>query len=134
MPARLLAGDLDAIVGKALRKRPADRYVSVADLAADLTRHREGLPVLTEVRVHYHLRIPPGTREAVDRALARHQDKCPTAATLQGAVRVSWTAAIETCGTVETAPALVATTSAVIVAAVTATIRVMARQPRTNMM
>ncbi len=55
---------------------------------------REGLPVLAAVRVHYRLRIPPGTREAVDRALARHQEKCPTAASLKGAVEVSWTAEI----------------------------------------
>lgn len=56
---------------------------------------RAGLPVLAEVRVHYALRIPPGTRETVERALAKHQDKCPTAATFQGAVAVSWTAEIE---------------------------------------
>ena len=56
---------------------------------------RNGLPVLTEVRVQYHLRIPAGTRETVDRALARHQEKCPTAASLEGAVKVSWTAEIE---------------------------------------
>jgi uncharacterized OsmC-like protein len=55
---------------------------------------REGLPVLTAVRVHYRLRIPAGARETVDRALARHLEKCPTAATLKGAVEVSWTADI----------------------------------------
>jgi len=55
---------------------------------------REGLPVLTEVRLRYRLRIPAGTREVVDRALARHQDRCPTAASLRGAVTVSWTAEI----------------------------------------
>ena len=55
----------------------------------------EGLPVLREVRVRYRLRIPAATRERVDRALAKHQEKCPTAATLRGAVRVSWTAEIE---------------------------------------
>ena len=55
---------------------------------------REGLPVLTAIAVHYRLRIPPGTREVVDRALARHQEKCPTAATLKGAVALSWTAEI----------------------------------------
>ena len=43
---------------------------------------REGLPVLTTVRLHYRLRIPAGTREVVDRALAKHQEKCPTAASL----------------------------------------------------
>lgn len=53
---------------------------------------RDGLPVLTEVHVHYRLRIPAGTREVVDRALARHLDRCPTAATLKGAVSVTWSA------------------------------------------
>ena len=56
---------------------------------------RDGLPVLSEIRIHYALRIPAGTRESVDRALARHQEKCPTAATLKGAVALSWTAEIE---------------------------------------
>ena len=59
---------------------------------------RDGLPVLTEVRVHYRLRIPAGSRESVERALAKHQDRCPTAATLAGAVAVSWTAEIEETG------------------------------------
>jgi len=55
---------------------------------------RDGLPVLTAVRLHYRIRIPAGTREVVDRALARHQEKCPTAASLKGAVQVSWTAEV----------------------------------------
>ena len=33
-------------------------------------------------------------QEAVDRALARHLEKCPTAASLKGAVEVTWTADI----------------------------------------
>ncbi len=53
---------------------------------------RDGLPVLASVHLHYRLRIPAGTREVVDRALAKHQEKCPTAATLKGAVELSWTA------------------------------------------
>ncbi len=55
---------------------------------------RDGLPVLTEIRVAYRLRIPAAARESVDRALAKHQEKCPTAASLKGAVAVSWTAEI----------------------------------------
>lgn len=42
---RLLKGDLDNIVARALRKEPARRYPSVAELAEDLRRHGEGLPV-----------------------------------------------------------------------------------------
>jgi serine/threonine protein kinase/tetratricopeptide (TPR) repeat protein len=47
-PARLrwrLAGDLDAIVLKALEKDPRDRYASVEQLTADLDRHLQGRPV-----------------------------------------------------------------------------------------
>jgi Tol biopolymer transport system component/serine/threonine protein kinase len=42
---RRLAGDLDTIVLKALRKEPARRYPSVDALLDDLQRHRSGLPV-----------------------------------------------------------------------------------------
>lgn len=55
----------------------------------------ERLPVLTEIRIRYRLRIPAGAREKVDRALAGHQSKCPTAASLRGAVEISWEAEIE---------------------------------------
>ncbi len=42
---RSLRGDLDAIVAKALRKEPAERYQSAADLASDIARHLASLPV-----------------------------------------------------------------------------------------
>lgn len=67
------------------------------EIGADVVGENEmraGLPVLTRVNVHYTLRIPHGTRETVERLLAKHQDKCPTAASLRGAVEVSWTADI----------------------------------------
>ncbi len=40
-----LRGDLDAIVLKALRARPEDRYPSAEALATDVRRHLEGLPI-----------------------------------------------------------------------------------------
>ena len=43
--ARQLSGDLDAIVLKALARTPADRYATLAALADDLDRQRDGLPV-----------------------------------------------------------------------------------------
>ncbi len=45
VPPAQLAGDLDSIVLKALRKEPERRYGSVADLRDDLERHRAGFPV-----------------------------------------------------------------------------------------
>lgn len=54
----------------------------------------EGIVRLTAIHVAYRLRIPTGTRAAVDRALARHQEKCPTAVSLAGAITIDWTADI----------------------------------------
>jgi organic hydroperoxide reductase OsmC/OhrA len=53
------------------------------------------IPTLTGIRVHYELRLPvDAPRDKVDRALATHVEKCPTAVSLKGAVEVSWTADI----------------------------------------
>ncbi|MFW6079284.1 MAG: OsmC family protein [Gemmatimonadota bacterium] len=62
--------------------------------AEGINELRDRVPVLTRVHVHYTLRIPPGTRPIVDRALERHVEKCPTAQSLKGAVEVDWTAEI----------------------------------------
>lgn len=43
---RILSGDLDAIVMMALRKDPARRYQTVEQLAHDIRRHLESLPVI----------------------------------------------------------------------------------------
>jgi serine/threonine protein kinase/tetratricopeptide (TPR) repeat protein len=48
---RELSGDLDRIVLKALRKRPADRYSSASELADDITNFLEGRPVNAEFYV-----------------------------------------------------------------------------------
>jgi organic hydroperoxide reductase OsmC/OhrA len=65
------------------------------DLTADVAgvnEMRDRIPVLTEIVVRYQLRIPAGTREKVDRALATHQEKCPTATSLAAAVAIRWEA------------------------------------------
>ena len=49
--------------------------------------------VLTKIHAHYMIRLPEGApREKVDRALATHVAKCPTARSLEGAVEVTWSA------------------------------------------
>lgn len=45
VPARALRGDLDAIVGRALRKDPAARYADARALADDIRRHLDHQPV-----------------------------------------------------------------------------------------
>lgn len=72
--------------------------LSGSDILADAVGEmevRDGLPILTTIMVRYTLRIPAGTRDAVERALSRHMEKCPTAATLRGAVEVRFTADIQ---------------------------------------
>lgn len=47
--------------------------------------------ILTRIDVHYSIRLPEGAdREKVDRALASHVDKCPTAQSLKNSVEVDW--------------------------------------------
>lgn len=42
---RALRGDLDAIVARAMKKAPEERYASVGDFAADLRRYLAGAPI-----------------------------------------------------------------------------------------
>ena len=61
---RQLRGDLDAIVLKALRKDPRDRYGSVDQLAEDIRRHLTGRPVAARRNT---------TRYVVNKFLQRHK-------------------------------------------------------------
>ncbi|MEM6783977.1 MAG: serine/threonine-protein kinase [Bacteroidota bacterium] len=71
--ARRLRGDLDTIVLKALRKEPERRYRSAAELADDLRRHADGLPVTAR---------PDTTGYRLRKFAARHQAGVAAAAAL----------------------------------------------------
>lgn len=51
---RALHGDLDAILLKALRKSPAERYATAEAFAADIERHLEGEPVHAQRRTRLY--------------------------------------------------------------------------------
>jgi organic hydroperoxide reductase OsmC/OhrA len=75
------------------------RQVSLApeDISAQVEGINEvidKIPMLTEIRITYRLRIPAEARETVDRALETHQTKCPTAQSLRDSVNISWEAEI----------------------------------------
>jgi serine/threonine protein kinase len=62
--SKALRGDLDAIVLKALRKDPRDRYGSVDQMAEDIRRHLNGQPVLARKNT---------TPYVIRKFLARHK-------------------------------------------------------------
>jgi serine/threonine protein kinase len=68
---RQLAGDLDYIVLKALEKDPSRRYASVGELARDIRRFLESLPVLARGRTTAYL---------VSRLVRRHRVAVATGA------------------------------------------------------
>jgi uncharacterized OsmC-like protein len=80
-----------ALEVRGIKLRPAD----IAADAEGVNELVDGIVRLTEIRIAYRLRIPAGTREVVERALARHQEKCPTAMSLAAAVRIGWRVEIE---------------------------------------
>jgi eukaryotic-like serine/threonine-protein kinase len=71
--ARQLRGDLDWITLRAVEKDRTRRYGSVSDLAADLRRHLNNLPVLAS---------PPGTVYRMSKFVRRHRIGVGVAATL----------------------------------------------------
>src|SRR6266446_5542818 len=62
--AKELAGDLDHIVAKAIRKDPSERYVSVEHFAADIERYLGGFPVQAR---------RPSVRYTVGKYVRRHK-------------------------------------------------------------
>lgn len=49
---------------------------------------------ISRLRVHYALRVPSGTREAAERAVATHEQKCPAAMSVRGCIPIAITADI----------------------------------------
>jgi uncharacterized OsmC-like protein len=47
---------------------------------------------ITRIRLRYHVRIPSGKREAVERALEAYADNCPAYQSVKGCIEVSWDA------------------------------------------
>lgn len=49
---------------------------------------------ITGIRVHYEVRIPAGRREAAERAIATHEQKCPAAMSVRECIPIRITADI----------------------------------------
>ena len=66
-----------------------DNEAFVAEVEGTNEMNESGIPVLRRVHVRYRVPVPEDKREAAERALARHVEKCPTAQSLRGAVEVT---------------------------------------------
>ncbi|MGH9838838.1 MAG: protein kinase domain-containing protein [Blastocatellia bacterium] len=79
---RELAGDLDRIALKALRKDPRQRYQSAAELREDITRHLEGRPVSAPLYLPDPLADPLATRPFASRGSSEQSTGATTVAIL----------------------------------------------------
>ena len=50
---------------------------------------------ISRLRVHYTIAVPRGTRDAADRAVATHEEKCPAATSVRGCIPIVITADIQ---------------------------------------
>ena len=55
----------------------------------------DGVIRITEIRLEYRFKIPPGTREKAQRALELYAEKCPAYTSVKGCIKCSWTAEME---------------------------------------
>jgi uncharacterized OsmC-like protein len=72
--------------------RSADNLV--AQVEGDI-EDVDGVMRITKIRLHYGFQVPAGSREKVDRVLARYAEKCPAYQSVKGCIDCSWEAEIE---------------------------------------
>ena len=54
----------------------------------------EGVLRITKIRVRYHVRVPSGKQDVVQRALDVYADSCPAYQSVKGCIDVSWDAEV----------------------------------------
>jgi len=55
----------------------------------------DGVMRIPKIRLHYRIKVPPGSKEKVDRVLANYAEKCPAYQSVKGCIDCSWQAEIE---------------------------------------
>lgn len=68
-----------------VRDIPMPRENIQADVEGDIEAVDKVLRI-TRIRVRYRLKIPAGTRERAERAVATHASKCPAASSINGCI------------------------------------------------
>lgn len=65
----------------------------VADVEGDI-EDVDGVLKITEIRLKYRFKIPPGSRDKAERAVETHADKCPAYLSVKGCIDCTWEAVI----------------------------------------
>ena len=55
----------------------------------------DGVMKITKIRLRYRFRIPPGSREKVERLVASYAEQCPAYQSVKGCIECSWDAEVE---------------------------------------
>jgi organic hydroperoxide reductase OsmC/OhrA len=76
-----------------VRQIPAEPNKIAAQVEGDVEAVDRVLRI-ARMRVHYTIRIPTGMREAAERAVATHEQKCPAAMSVRGCIPIAITADI----------------------------------------
>jgi len=76
-----------------VRQIPVEPNKVSADVEGDVEAVDRVLRI-ARMRVRYRLRIPKGTREAAERAVATHEQKCPAATSVRGCIPIEISAEI----------------------------------------
>ena len=50
----------------------------------------DGKPLITRIKVHYKVRVPPGKREEALRAIAVHEQGCPASQSVKRGIAIEW--------------------------------------------
>jgi uncharacterized OsmC-like protein len=50
----------------------------------------DGKPLITKIKVHYKVKVPPGKREEARRAIDVHEKGCPASQSVQRGIAIEW--------------------------------------------
>jgi uncharacterized OsmC-like protein len=90
-----IAGWLTGTLGAALDARGIASTDNLSALVEGDIEDAEGVLKITQIRIRYQFKVPPGAREKAERALAVYAEKCPAYQTVKKCIEVSWNAHIE---------------------------------------
>ena len=90
-----VGGWLTGTLGGVLEARGIPSYPDklYSEVEGDI-ENKDGVIVISRIRVKYFIKIPKGKKEAAERALTLHPDRCPAAVSVKNSIEISYSAEI----------------------------------------